>query len=390
MAGYWTLQSLFGRKLSRAKSSRNAVRGNAVQGRPGVPFGEKVFQSILTLERRRAERAGRAFVLVLVHSARNDPNRRHLEDALAALISNTRESDLVGWYRESVTLGVLFTEIGEGEKAATATALLQKMERALATGLGEENASKLEVSAHVFPEDWDGENSSWVSDSKLYPELRSKTVRKHVHLGLKRALDVTCSTAILLVMFPILAVIAAIIKLTSKGPVLFQQERLGQFGARFKCLKFRTMYTNSDPGIHREYVRRFIAGNAESSGTADSQKPLYKLAGDRRITPIGRILRKTSLDEFPQFWNVLRGEMSLVGPRPPLAYEFEVYDVWHRRRVLEMKPGITGPWQIGGRNRIRFEEMVRLDLSYAQRWSLWLDIKILLATPWALLVGDCA
>ena len=241
--------------------------------------------------------------------------------------------------------------------------------------------SKLAISMHVFPEDWDPENSNWIGDSKLYPELQPRLAKKHLHLGVKRAIDVAASAALLIVTLPFVALIALIIKLTSKGPVLFEQERLGQFGARFKCLKFRTMHTNCDAKIHREYVQQFIAGNAQQAQDATSEKTLYKLTADPRVTAIGRILRKTSLDEFPQFWNVLRGDMSLVGPRPPVPYEFEVYDIWHRRRVLELKPGITGLWQVSGRNRTRFDEMVRLDLRYSQEWSLWLDLKIIFATP---------
>ena len=167
--------------------------------------------------------------------------------------------------------------------------------------------------------------------------------------------------------------------------MIFEQERLGQFGRRFKCLKFRTMYTNNDPKIHREYVQSFIAGKAEKQETSDGSRCVYKIKNDPRVTPIGKFLRKTSLDEFPQFWNVLRGDMSLVGPRPPVPYEFEVYDFWHRRRVLEVKPGVTGLWQVSGRSRTCFDDMVRLDLRYSQRWSLWLDLKILLATPRAVL-----
>ena len=189
---------------------------------------------------------------------------------------------------------------------------------------------------------------------------------------------------------PLLAAIAAIIKLTSTGPVIYEQDRLGQFGARFKCLKFRTMYSNNDPKIHQEYVQQFIAGKDGLDKSASSEKPVYKLTNDPRITSIGRLLRKASLDELPQFWNVLRGEMSLVGPRPPVPYEFEVYDVWHRRRVLEVKPGVTGLWQVSGRNRTLFDEMVRLDLRYCQSWSLWLDVKILFATPRAVFHGDGA
>src|SRR6266704_7217606 len=139
------------------------------------------------------------------------------------------------------------------------------------------------------------------------------------------------------------------------------------------------------------YVKRFIAG-AVDAGVSDTQqhKAVYKITEDPRVTRVGRFLRKTSLDELPQFLNVLRGEMSLVGPRPPIPYELEVYDIWHRRRVLEAKPGITGLWQVNGRSRLKFDDMVRLDLQYAKKWSLWLDIKILLQTPWAVLFGDGA
>jgi lipopolysaccharide/colanic/teichoic acid biosynthesis glycosyltransferase len=181
-----------------------------------------------------------------------------------------------------------------------------------------------------------------------------------------------------------------LIKPTSKGPVIYKQERLGRFGARFKCLKFRTMYSNNDPKIHQEYVQKFIAGKDGLNNSEGSDKPVYKLVKDPRVTFVGGLLRKTSLDELPQFWNVLRGDMSLVGPRPPVPYEFEVYDIWHRRRVLEVRPGVTGLWQVSGRNRTRFDEMVRLDLRYCQTWSIWLDLKILLATPKAVFNGGGA
>jgi lipopolysaccharide/colanic/teichoic acid biosynthesis glycosyltransferase len=188
----------------------------------------------------------------------------------------------------------------------------------------------------------------------------------------------------------LLAAIAAIIKLTSKGPVIFEQERLGRFGARFKCLKFRTMFTNNDPKIHQEFIQQFISGKEECGKENESQQAVYKIRNDPRVTPIGAFLRKTSLDELPQFWNVLRGEMSLVGPRPPVPYEFEIYDIWHRRRVLDIKPGVTGLWQVSGRSRTRFDDMVRLDLRYCQTWSLWLDLKILISTPRAVFGGDGA
>jgi lipopolysaccharide/colanic/teichoic acid biosynthesis glycosyltransferase len=210
-----------------------------------------------------------------------------------------------------------------------------------------------------------------------------------VPLVVKRSIDILGSSLLLLILSPIFAAIALAIKLTSKGPIIFEQERLGQFGKKFKCLKFRTMYTNNDPKIHREYVQSFIAGQSKTP-TTKNEPVVYKLTNDPRVTPVGRFLRKTSLDEFPQFWNVLRGEMSLVGPRPPVPYEFEMYDYWHRRRVLELKPGVTGLWQVNGRSRTCFDDMVRLDLRYSQTWSIWLDLKILLATPYAVVAGDGA
>jgi lipopolysaccharide/colanic/teichoic acid biosynthesis glycosyltransferase len=140
---------------------------------------------------------------------------------------------------------------------------------------------------------------------------------------------------------------------------------------------------NNDPRIHQEYVTRLIAGSRD----AGQGSATYKLKNDPRVTPLGRFLRKSSLDELPQFFNVLRNDMSLVGPRPPLPYEYERYQVWHRRRVLEMKPGITGLWQVEGRSRTTFEEMVRIDLRYAGSRSFWMDLKILLQTPAAVFSG---
>jgi len=154
-------------------------------------------------------------------------------------------------------------------------------------------------------------------------------------------------------------------------------------------LKFRTMHTNVDDTLHHDYVTKFI--KASVNAATDTGKPaLFKMANDPRVTPIGHFLRKTSLDELPQLWNVLRGDMSLVGPRPPLPYEVELYKPWHCRRVVDAKPGITGLWQVTGRSRTTFDEMVRLDLRYARTRSLWTDIKILLQTPAAVIAGKGA
>jgi lipopolysaccharide/colanic/teichoic acid biosynthesis glycosyltransferase len=147
------------------------------------------------------------------------------------------------------------------------------------------------------------------------------------------------------------------------------------------------MQCDNDARIHREYIKRFIAGEADPPRVSHTQNVVYKIQSDPRVTRVGKFLRKSSLDEIPQFINVLKGDMSLVGPRPPIPYELEGYQIWHRRRVLESKPGITGLWQVNGRSRLKFDDMVRLDLQYAKTWSLWLDIKILLRTPRAVFFG---
>jgi len=203
---------------------------------------------------------------------------------------------------------------------------------------------------------------------------------------LKRTFDLVVSALAILLLFPLWLLIALLIKLDSKGPVFYTQERVGMDGRLFLLYKFRTMKAGADPELHREYQKAFIAGRAEAN-LGDDSKPTYKLLTDPRITRIGKFLRRTSLDEVPQLFNVLSGDMSVVGPRPPIPYEVEAYELWHRKR-LDMKPGVTGLWQVSGRNRLPFEEMVRLDLFYIENWSLLLDLKIILRTGFVMLGGQ--
>jgi exopolysaccharide biosynthesis polyprenyl glycosylphosphotransferase len=207
---------------------------------------------------------------------------------------------------------------------------------------------------------------------------------------LKRALDVVGSLALLALLAPVFFLVAVLVKLTSPGPVLFKQVRVGQLARPFRMLKFRTMHVNNDSAVHQKFVSDFIKSSGSKKDGKEQDGAFFKIKNDPRITRIGRILRKTSLDELPQLWNVLRGDMSLVGPRPPLHYELEQYQSWHWRRVLEAKPGVTGLWQVKGRSRTTFDEMVRLDVRYARGYSLWMDIKILLATPRAVIMGKGA
>ncbi|MDQ3747591.1 MAG: sugar transferase [Acidobacteriota bacterium] len=205
----------------------------------------------------------------------------------------------------------------------------------------------------------------------------------------KRAFDILISAVLLVLLSPVWIVISILIKFDSRGSVLFKQERVGMDGRKFLCYKFRTMKTDADEELHRQAYRKNIEGAVEANA-GDDEKPVFgKVKNDPRVTPFGRFLRRTSLDELPQFLNVLIGDMSIVGARPPIPYEVEDYDIKHRKR-LDMKPGITGLWQVSGRNRLTFEEMVQIDLYYIENWSLWLDLKIILLTLPAILRGDGA
>ncbi len=214
-----------------------------------------------------------------------------------------------------------------------------------------------------------------------------------LYLRVKRLCDVLVAGVALILLAPLFAVIAVAIKLDSPGPVIFRQQRVrGNQPAdaehpekqTFTFFKFRSMTHNADSGVHRQYAQALINGQAARQGNG-----LYKLGNDKRITRVGHILRRTSLDELPQLWNILRGDMSLVGPRPALSYEVGVYKPWHKMR-LGVTPGLTGLWQVAGRNQMTFDEMVDLDVAYVRRRSLALDLAILVKTIPAVLTGTGA
>jgi lipopolysaccharide/colanic/teichoic acid biosynthesis glycosyltransferase len=196
----------------------------------------------------------------------------------------------------------------------------------------------------------------------------------------KRILDLAVSAVALLLTAPLLLAAAAMIALDSPGAPIFRQERLGVDGRKFTLYKLRTMARNNSDAEHRDYVAALIRGDGPP------QRGLHKLTSDRRITRVGRVLRQFSIDELPQFWNVLRGDMSLVGPRPPLAIEVELYDAAAYQR-LRVKPGLTGLWQVSGRSQLSFLEMVELDAQYWESWTPLLDLEILLRTPAVVVTG---
>ena len=366
------------------------------QGRvePGEVLSEGAFHRMISLERRRSERSQRPFVLLLIDTGRNHPGDKQgrvLLDMLSALQGATRETDVTGWYTANSVVGVMFTEIVLDNNAVLST-ILSRIGAVLRGQLDTDQFSRIKFSFHVFPDDWNSQDQDMErpSNPTLYPDLEKRQRSNRLGRATKRMIDVVGSLTLLAMLSPILFIIAAAIKLTSRGPVLFRQKRIGEHGTPFTFLKFRSMFINNDSSEHKEYVRQLIAGQAEKKPANGNGTGVFKLTNDRRITPVGRILRRASLDELPQLINVLHGEMSLVGPRPPVPYEVEAYATWHRRRLLEAKPGITGLWQVYGRSRVEFDDMVRLDLRYARDCSPLLDLKILLQTPRAVMGGDGA
>lgn len=201
-------------------------------------------------------------------------------------------------------------------------------------------------------------------------------------VALRRALDLVIATAAIVLLAPLLFAVAIAIRFESRGPALFRQRRVGHQEREFTLLKFRSMRVDADPRGHREYVTALIRN--EGGAAHGGRKDLYKLAVDGRITPIGRWIRRWSIDELPQLFNVIVGDMTLVGPRPAIPYEVAEYPTWYLER-FSVKPGLTGFWQVSGRSQRTYEEMVRLDIEYAKRRSLALDLSILLKTPWVVL-----
>ena len=351
------------------------------------------FRRMITLERKRSERSRKPFMLLLLDMGDHLPSERNgriLGKILSALSTATRDTDVTGWYSNNCVVGVMFTEITIEDGGSTPSTIITRVTQTLQKNLTLEQFNRVTLSFHVFPEDWDEESQQGPTNRTLYPDLSQREDGRKVSRTLKRMMDILGSSLALAFFSPIFLIIAIAVKVTSDGPIFFRQRRVGQYGNPFVFLKFRSMYTNNDAEVHKQYVKRLIAGKADKHPSNGNGEGVYKLTKDSRITRVGAFLRKTSLDELPQFLNVLKGDMSLVGPRPPIPYEVEAYAIWHRRRLLEAKPGITGLWQVSGRSRVKFDDMVRLDLEYARNWSPWMDIKILLRTPGAVVLGSGA
>lgn len=352
-------------------------------------YVEDYFHEMIYTERKRSERSKRPFMLMLLdlEQVLNGPAYKlSLETITKDIVAMTRETDIKGWYRHHSVIGTIFTEITESMVETIKKKVYSTMMESGA--IGPELFEKIKVSFHVYPEKKSDSKLNIPLDFKLYPDLVKKNSCKRSRLIVKRAIDICGAAAGLVIFSPLFVAIPLAIKMTSKGPVFFRQTRVGEFGKPFTFLKFRSMHIDNDEKIHSEYVRKLILDQKEYGSGVTGK--IYKIKDDPRITAIGKFLRKTSLDELPQFLNVLRGDMSLVGPRPPIPYELENYDAWHWGRVREAKPGITGLWQVKGRSMTTFNDMVRMDIRYAKQWSIWMDLKLMALTPWSMLTSKGA
>jgi lipopolysaccharide/colanic/teichoic acid biosynthesis glycosyltransferase len=349
----------------------------------------EVFKGVLVRERKRADRSNQPFVLLLVSANdRGGPNSSSMwRAATEALTAAIRETDVLGWFEQRSVIGVVLTEI-QALDAPVAREIEARVRLELAKRLNSQAPYGFSIRFHVYPEPRNVEAEALLSVDPILRKFHSPEEQAPIRDAIKRGLDLVGSLTLLAALSPLFLLIAALVKLTSRGPIFFKQGRVGQMAKTFTMLKFRTMHVNAGHALHQEFVTSFIKSGSQAQ--EPGSKGLFKIANDPRVTPIGRILRKTSLDELPQLWNVVQGTMSLVGPRPPIPYEVEQYEPWHCRRILEAKPGITGLWQVAGRSRTTFDEMVRLDLRYARTCSLWTDLKILLATPMAVIAGKGA
>jgi lipopolysaccharide/colanic/teichoic acid biosynthesis glycosyltransferase len=352
-------------------------------------LNEETFKRMIAVERKRTERSKEPFLLMLLEAGNHKSTGKNgtaIDNILAVLPLSIRDTDIIGWYKDHTTAGVMFTGLSRKDKNSILSVILSKVSITLRDQLTPDQFDQVSISFHFFPDDWNHENPGCPSNPSLYPDLLSPEKSTRSLLRIKQAVDIVGSAIMLILFSPLLLMIAMAIKASSKGPVLFRQQRVGQYGKTFTFLKFRSMRTDNDHSVHKEFATRLISGQVELKPSGNRES-IYKLTSDSRITRVGKFLRRSSLDELPQLVNVLKGDMSLVGPRPAIPYELAVYQTWHRRRVLEVKPGITGLWQVTGRSSVKFDEMVRLDLRYATSWSPWLDFQILMRTPRAVIGG---
>lgn len=322
-----------------------------------------IFKALLLHERSRSSRDGSEFSLAVFDVSAMISNSRGMKQIVCGVREKMRSIDEIGWF-DARNIGVLLplTNLQGGRRFAA------RVSESVTVALG-----SIPWTVYTHP-------THWLPGGNGDSEHQSQEAQLSILLGSafslrvpawKRCMDMVGSLVLIALLSPVFLLISIYIKSISPGRALFRQKRVGYQGKLFTFMKFRTMHENNDPGAHRDHLKELIKGGM----------PMEKLdaGADPRIILGGKILRKTCLDELPQLFNVLRGEMSLVGPRPCIPYEAEEYLRWHTHR-FDILPGMTGLWQVSGKNRLSFEQMIRLDISYAKKMSLLLDLKILLLT----------
>lgn len=340
---------------------------------PGLllePVSKQAFLGCLQLEKRRAERTGTPLSIALFRpepgSGDADFSRRRFVEMVG---ESKRVTDILATLADG-SVAVLLLDTGcEGSAAFVGRIRSRAAALSFSSKTGtypDEIFENIRANGEVPPE----AESVWREE-----EQDSRAVAK----SFKRTLDIVAASLGLLLLSPVMLGVAIAIAAMSPGPVIFRQVRLGRRGVPFVLYKFRSMVCDADDAIHRQHVTDLIR-NGHDIQAMSPGKVWTKLESDPRITPVGRFIRKTSLDELPQLLNVVKGDLSLVGPRPPLPYEAAQYEAWHLRRILEMKPGITGLWQVEGADACTFNDMVRMDLQYLRQWSLLLDLKLIFKT----------
>jgi lipopolysaccharide/colanic/teichoic acid biosynthesis glycosyltransferase len=344
------------------------------------------FRNMLNFEIRRAERSKTRFLLILIsidEKIINSIDRISLEKFRASFDAITRETDIKGWYRENKTIGLVYTDMSTNGRDL----VLKKVKDCLKNIFGNDIARNSYVNTYFYPEDLGKDSvNNGLDCLDALPYHMPRNASHLIARVLKRTVDIFGSLVGIILFSPAFILIPLLIKLTSKGPVFFRQKRVGYNGQTFKMLKFRSMVTNNNAALHKQFMKDFI----KNQGSVTAETKIFKMVRDPRVTSIGRIIRKTSLDEIPQFINVLIGNMSLVGPRPAIPYETEEYEAWHKRRFLGVKPGITGFWQVYGRSTTNFDTMIRMDIHYAQNRTPLMDFILLLKTPFTLFTSKGA
>ena len=322
------------------------------------------FNLIIKRERFRSDRNNQKFSLITFDVEKFNHDKTRFNNFIDMLTSRVRISDEIGWF-DIRRIAVLLPD--------TALKDAQKLAHNICMNIAD-SASHPPCTVYMYP------SLKWIDgESYTEPSCPEENVHEKLAVGhkmplWKRSVDIIGSLSGIIILSPILLLIAILIKIVSPGPVFFKQDRVGRSGKIFSFLKFRSMKVNNDVTVHRNHLKKLI------NGDSDSHESMEKLNNDPRIIPLGSLFRKTCVDELPQLINVLRGEMSLVGPRPCIPYEAEEYLRWHARR-FDIIPGMTGLWQVSGKNKTTFKEMIRLDIKYASERSFWLDSIILLKTP---------